>query len=133
MILTVQRKRKFLITMLVIIGCATMINYGLYNTLNTYFNTNEELYDSVQWNIISVVIILAIVTVIMIVLIPSENIKEVMAKMDNENNSNGPVLEGSGRFGLGGNSNDSTAGTETPEQTLQNMIDEELEEDSNKK
>jgi len=122
MILTVQRKRKFLITMLVIIGCATMINYGLYNTLNTYFNTNQELYDSVQWNIISVVIILAIVTVIMIVLIPSENIKEVMAKMDNENN--GPVLEGSGS---------AAAGTETPEQTLQNMIDEELEEDSNKK
>jgi len=121
MILTVQRKRKFLITMLVIIGCATMINYGLYNTLNTYFNTNQELYDSVQWNIISVVIILAIVTVIMIVLIPSENIKEVMAKMDNENN--GPVLEGSGS---------AAAGTETPEQTLQNMIDEELE-DINKK
>jgi len=122
MILTVQRKRKFLITMLVIIGCATMINYGLYNTLNTYFNTNEELYDSVQWNIISVVIILAIVTVIMIVLIPSENIKEVIAKMDNENNGNGPVLEGNG----------SAASTETPEQTLQNMIDEELE-DINKK
>ena len=132
MILTVQRKRKFLITMLVIIGCATMINYGLYNTLDTYFNTNEELYDSVQWNIISVVIILAIVTVIMIVLIPSENIKEIMAKMDNENNTNGPVLEGSGRFGLGG-SNDSAASTElTPEQQLQNMIDEELEEDSKK-
>jgi hypothetical protein len=119
MILTVQRKRKFLITMLVIIGCATMINYGLYNTLNTYFNTNEELYDSVQWNIISVVIILAIVTVIMIVLIPSENIKEVMAKM--ENNSGGPVLEGTGGT--------TASGTElTPEQTLQNMIDEELED-----
>jgi len=107
--------------MLVIIGCATMINYGLYNTLNTYFNTNEELYDSVQWNIISVVIILAIVTVIMIVLIPSENIKEIMTKMDNENN--GPVLEGSST---------GSSGTETPEQTLQNMIDEELEEDSKK-
>lgn len=113
--------------MLVIIGCATMINYGLYNTLNTYFNTNEELYDSVQWNIISVVIILGIVTVIMIVLIPSENIKEVVAKMDNENN-NGPVLQGSG----GGGGNNGVAGTETPEQTLQNMIDEELE-DINKK
>ena len=113
--------------MLVIIGCATMINYGLYNTLDTYFNTNEELYDNVQWNIISVVIILAIVTVIMIVLIPSENIKEVVAKMDNENN-NGPVLQGSG----GGGGNNGVAGTETPEQTLQNMIDEELE-DINKK
>jgi hypothetical protein len=141
MILTVDRKKKFLVTMLVIMGCATMINFGLFNVLNSYFNNGgnnndddtEQIYSNVQRNIIIVLIVIAFVTVIMVVLIPTENVKEIMARIEaggggSNNNGAGTVsLEGSGNT-LGTDDDD----TRTDEQKLSDMIDEELEEDNKK-
>ena len=85
MILTVEKKKKFLITMLVIMGCAVAINYGLYNVLNPYFKTmdNGDTYTNVQWNMITVAMIIGIVTVIMVVLIPKDAVNELMTKVEN--------------------------------------------------
>jgi predicted DNA-binding ArsR family transcriptional regulator len=104
-------------------GCATMINYGLYNVLDMYFHNNdqENAYSGVQLNIISVVMIIGIVTVIMVVLIPKENVNELMAKMEKSNNMNKLV-----------NSSSGVIDDITPEQELSDMIDENLE-DTNKK
>jgi predicted DNA-binding ArsR family transcriptional regulator len=104
-------------------GCATMINYGLYNVLDMYFHNNdqENAYSGVQLNIISVVMIIGIVTVIMVVLIPKENVNELMAKMEKSNNINKLV-----------NSSSGVIDDITPEQELSDMIDENLE-DTNKK
>ena len=96
-----DNKKKFLITMIIIIACATMVNYGLYNILNVYFVKPSDTYSGVQLNIISMVIIIGIVTVIMLVLIPKENVNELIANLEN--------------------------GHRSPEQQLQDMIDEELE------
>ncbi len=100
-----------------------MINYGLYNVLDMYFHNNdqENAYSGVQLNIISVVMIIGIVTVIMVVLIPKENVNELMAKMEKSNNINKLV-----------NSSSGVIDDITPEQELSDMIDENLE-DTNKK
>lgn len=95
------KKNKFLITMIIIIVCATMVNYGLYNILNIIKPT--DVYSGVQMNIISMVIIIGIVTGIMMVFIPKENVNELLSNMENNN------------------------GDKSPEQQLQDMIDEELE------
>ena len=97
-----EKKKKFLITMIIIIACATMVNYALYNILNTYVLKPSDTYGVVQMNIITVVVIIGAVTVIMFVLIPKENVNELILNMD-------------------------SGGEKTPEQQLQDMIDEELE------
>lgn len=99
-----QKRKKFIITMVIIMACATMVNYGLYNILNTYFVKPSETYGGVQLNIASMLIIIVVVTVIMLVLIPKENVNEIMASLE---------MNGSGAH-------------RTPEQQLQDMIDDEL-------
>ena len=101
---TMDKKKKFLITMIIIIACATMVNYGLYNILNIYFVKPSDAYSGVQLNIISMIIIIGIVTVIMLVLIPKENVNELMKNLENGANK-------------------------SPEQQLQDMIDDELEKE----
>ena len=102
--------------MIIIMGCATMINYGLYNVLDMYFHNNdqESAYSGVQLNIISVVMIIGIVTVIMVVLIPKENVNELMKKIEKGDMPNKlvdqPVIE------------------RTPEEELNDMVDENLED-----
>jgi hypothetical protein len=129
MALTVERKKKFLITMVVIMGCAVAINYGLFNILNPYFKSidSEDTYSRVQLNMITVVLIIGIVTVIMVVLIPKETVKEFMNTVD----KGGVVGDGaqSTMMKLG----DSDLQAPTPEEQLQEMIDEELEDNDKKK
>lgn len=125
MILTVDKKKKFLITMLIIMGCATMINYGLYNLLNSYFKNSdtESVYSTVQLNIIIVLTVIATVTVIMVILIPKDNINELMSKMEGANTK---IISSDGNLKL----ND---GIElTDEEQLQNMIEEDLSEENKK-
>ena len=132
MILTVDRKRRFLITMLVIMGCATAINYGLYNVLSTYLNTNNDsendIYSGVQLNIIIIIVIIAVVTVLMIILIPKENVSELMNRISNPD---GTVLTGAGSggrstsLGLG-----DSVGTDYDKE-LDDMVDEDIEEGLN--
>ncbi|HTH22841.1 MAG TPA: hypothetical protein VL854_11540 [Nitrososphaeraceae archaeon] len=125
MILTVDKKKKFLITMLIIMGCATMINYGLYNLLNSYFKNSdtESVYSTVQLNIIIVLTVIATVTVIMVILIPKDNINELMAKMEGANTK---IIGSDGNLKL----NDSIELTD--EEQLQNMIEEDLSEENKK-
>jgi len=125
MILTVDKKKKFLITMLIIMGCATMINYGLYNLLNSYFKNSdtESVYSTVQLNIIIVLTVIATVTVIMVILIPKDNINELMSKMEGANTK---IIGSDGNLKL----NDSIELTD--EEQLQNMIDEDLSEENKK-
>ena len=125
MILTVDKKKKFLITMLIIMGCATMINYGLYNLLNSYFKNSdtESIYSTVQLNIIIVLTVIATVTVIMVILIPKDNINELMAKMEGANTK---IIGSDGNLKL----NDSIELTD--EEQLQNMIEEDLSEENKK-
>lgn len=129
MILTVNRKKKFLVTMLVIMACATMINYGLYNVLNSYFKnsgTEVSAYSTVQLNIIIVLTVIASVTIIMVILIPKENVNELIAKMEGAKSTTMVGGNTNGNLGLGEHREELT-----DEEQLRNMIDEELE--SNKK
>jgi hypothetical protein len=128
MILTVDKKKKFLITMLIIMACATMINYGLYNVLNSYFKNSdtEYAYSTVQLNIIIVLTVIASVTVIMVILIPKENVSELMSKIEH----GAHTVDASGNLRLGDKDN----GIErelTDEEQLQSMIDEDLSEGNN--
>jgi hypothetical protein len=130
MILTVDKKKKFLITMLIIMACATMINYGLYNVLNSYFKNSdtEYAYSTVQLNIIIVLTVIASVTVIMVILIPKENVSELMSKIEH----GAQTVGANGNLGSG--SNNSIEQRElTDEEKLRNMIDEDLSEGSNSK
>src|SRR4249920_4087260 len=124
--LTVERKKKFLITMIVIMGCAVAINYGLFNILSPYFDTidNENTYTRVQLNMITVVLIIGIVTVIMVVLIPKETVKEFMNTVDKSGSVGVDGAAQSTMMKLG----DNDLSAPTPEQQLQEMIDEELED-----
>ena len=111
--------------MLIIMGCATMINYGLYNLLNSYFKNSdtESVYSTVQLNIIIVLTVIATVTVIMVILIPKDNINELMAKMEGANTK---IIGSDGNLKL----NDSIELTD--EEQLQNMIEEDLSEENKK-
>jgi hypothetical protein len=132
MILTVDKKKKFLITMLIIMGCATAINYGLYNVLNSYFKNSdtEYAYSTVQLNIIIVLTVIASVTVIMVILIPKENVSELMSKIEH----GAQTVGANGNLGSGNGSNNSIEQRElTDEEKLRNMIDEDLSEGNTKK
>ena len=135
MVLTVDRKKRFLITMLIIMGCATMINFGLYNVLNTYFknsDTGASAYSTVQLNIIIVLTVIASVTVIMVILIPKDNINEMMAKIQQQDSTGAQTIGGGGNLGLDGSGNNNTKPL-TDEEQLQSMIDEDLTGEQNKK
>ena len=99
-----EKKKKFIITMIIITVCATMVNYGLYNILATYVVQPEDVYMGVQMNIISLVIIITVVTVIMIVIIPKDTTNELLAYMEGKKNIEQNTL--------------------TPEQQVQDMIDD---------
>lgn len=133
MILTVDRKKKFLITMLIIMGCATMINYGLYNVLNSYFKNSgtdtSSAYSTVQLNIIIVLTVIASVTVIMVILIPKDNVSELMSKMSSGGGGAETVGSNNGNMTLGEHRTEEL----TDEEQLQSMIDEDLEQDKNNK
>ena len=135
-LLKVDKKKKFLVTMIVIMACASAINYGLYNVLSTYFHTenNDDNSSSrIQLNIIIVLIVLASTTVIMVMLIPKESVKELMTKIETSEIST--VLTGTGA-GAGGEKGGGHLGTEyekTDEEKLRDMIDEDLDQDNNKK
>jgi predicted DNA-binding ArsR family transcriptional regulator len=134
MILTVDRKKKFLITMIIIMGCATMINYGLYNILNSYFKNSgtDVVYSNVQLNIIIILMVLGFATVIMVILIPNENVNELMTRMEN----GGGGGDGAQTLKLG---TDTTTTTNIDKEELtedieelQSMIDEDLTGEQNK-
>ena len=134
MVLTVDRKKRFLITMLIIMGCATMINFGLYNVLNTYFknsDTGASAFSTVQLNIIIVLTVIASVTIIMVILIPKENVSELMAKIQQSDGAQ--TVGGGGNLKLGGDGEHSINKEMTDEEQLQSMIDEDLEQDKNNK
>lgn len=103
-----QRKKKFVITMIIVTVCATMVNYGLYNLLDTYLVKPANVYSSVQMNIISIVIVIVVVTIIMLVLIPKDATNELLVMMENS---------------------DGALKNRSPEQQLQDMIDDELEKE----
>jgi len=98
-----EKKKKFIITMIIITVCATMVNYGLYNILATYVVQPEDVYMGVQMNIISLVIIITVVTVIMIVIIPKDTTNELIMYMEGKKNIEENTL--------------------TPEQQVQDMVD----------
>jgi predicted DNA-binding ArsR family transcriptional regulator len=131
MILTVDRKKKFLITMIIIMGCATMINYGLYNILNSYFKNSgtDVVYSNVQLNIIIILMVLGFATVIMVILIPNENVNELMTRM--ENGGNGAQTLKLGTDTTTTTNIDKEELTEDIEE-LQSMIDEDLTGEQNK-
>jgi uncharacterized membrane protein len=79
-----QKRKKFIITMVIVTVCATMVNYGLYNILDTYLVKPSNVYGGVQMNIISIIIIIVVVTVIMLVLIPKDTTDELLANMERE-------------------------------------------------
>jgi len=119
--------------MLIVMGCATMINFGLYNVLNTYFknsDTGASAYSTVQLNIIIVLTVIASVTVIMVILIPRENVNELMSKIQQSDGAQTVGTDG-GNLKLGEHHGNEQL---SDEEQLQSMIDEDLgEQDKNKK
>lgn len=104
-----ENRNKFLTTMVFIIISATLFNYGLYSLLDVYFNTTDSIYTGVQLNIIFTVTVISIVTILMFILIPKQAVNDMYTQLEDVNNGNNNKYR-------------------TPEQTLQDMIDEELEE-----
>ena len=100
---TKKKQNKFIITMVIVIACATMVCYGSFSILDTYFFTT----DSVSQNILFLVIIIGIISVIMFILIPKESTVDLMK-----------TFEGAG-MGVGMEL--------TPEQQLQDMIDDDID------
>jgi prolipoprotein diacylglyceryltransferase len=87
--------------MVAIIISATVLNYGLFSFLNGYFNTVENTYNTAQMNMIFCVVVIGVAIFIMFILIPKETVDNVILDIDETKR--------------------------TPEQELQDMIDEELE------
>lgn len=80
---TKNKQKKFIITMVIIIISATVINYGLYSLLDIYFFDSDMF--GIQQNIILMIIIIGVVSILMFVLIPKENVNELMMTLENEN------------------------------------------------
>lgn len=102
-----KNKRKFLFTMIVILGSATLLNYGIFTFLKGFFDTIDTVYDVVQLNIITCVIIIGAVTVIMMLLLPKDSVENVLLEMDDKE----PI---------------------TPDQELRDMVDYKLNFDDEK-
>lgn len=109
-----NNKRKFLVTMIIIMVCATVINYGLYNVLSIYVKKPSNLYNDVQWSIIYTMIVIIVVTVVMIAIMPKDRLNELLLQ-----NTNGAHM-------LDANNNT----TLSPEEQLQNMLDDELDKEN---
>ena len=134
MILTVERKKKFLITMMIIMGCAIAINFGLYNVLSSYFKSSDYTSDLniVYMNMLIVVITIMVVTVIMIVLIPKDTVNQMIIQLEQQN---GTML----KMNSDGNSSSSSIDQDEDddglndfeEQQLNDMIDEDFYEENN--
>ena len=148
MILTVERKKKFLITMIVVMVCAVAINFGLYNVLSSYFKSESGGGGGgdigvVTINILTVIIIISIVTVIMVILIPKESVNEIMFHIEQNGGGGGgaqTTQTNTVGFGRGNNSDrinndldDDGLDDNSDEQQLQNMVDEDLDNNGNKK
>lgn len=102
---TKNKQKKFIITMVIIIISATVINYGLYSLLDIYFFDSDTF--GIQQNITLMIIIIGVVSILMFVLIPKENVNELMMTLENEN-----------------------GGQRTPEQEFNDMIaDEQLRDE----
>lgn len=99
---TKNKQKKFIITMVIIIISATIINYGLYSLLDIYFFDTDTF--GIQQNITLMIIIIGVVSILMFVLIPKENVNELMMHLENES---------------GGGAQ------RTPEQEFSDMVDEE--------
>ena len=80
---TKNKQKKFIITMVIIIISATVINYGLYSLLDMYFFDTDTF--GIQQNITLMIIIIGVVSILMFVLIPKENVNELMMNLENEN------------------------------------------------
>lgn len=105
-----QNKNKFLITMIIIIVFAGMINYGVYNIFDIYFDPIV----GVELNIIVTVFIISVTTVLMIILLPKDTVNELYNELEGNNNNNNDLR------------------LRTPEQQLQDMVsDEEFEKNNN--
>jgi hypothetical protein len=105
-----NNKKKFIITMIVIMVSATLVNYGLFGIMSGFFSTVDSIYNTVQINIISSIIIIGITIFIMFILIPKESVNNLVLELEG----------GAGNVPL------------TPEQELADMIDELDEEENNK-
>ena len=110
---TRNKQKKFIITMVIIIISATIINYGLYSLLDIYFFDSDTF--GIQQNITLMIIIIGVVSILMFVLIPKENVNELMMHLENESGAQ-----------------------RTPEQEFSDMVTEEqlsdeLDELNNKK
>lgn len=118
--------------MIVIMVCATAINFGLYNVFSSYFGSgsNSDNTNKVLTNMFTTVAIISIVTVIMIVLIPKEAVHEAMDKIQNGHGNNG-----NGMLSLNGGSGndideDGDGINDLEEQQLSDMIDYDFESES---
>jgi len=89
-----KRKDRYIITMIIIAVCATIVNFGLFNLFKYVFPT----YEGVEINMVFVLSVIGIVTVIMFILLPKDQVNEMVLMTHKE------VI--------------------TPEQELSNMIDE---------
>lgn len=117
-----EKKVKFLTTMVIIIISATMINYGLSSLFSAYFNTIDNIYMGVQLNLWITILVIAIITVLMLLLLPKQTVDELFKDINGNGNggSNGILT-------MNGNN------SRTPDQQLQDMIDYNDEELDNKK
>ena len=82
-----NKNNKFMITMVIVIICATMVNYGLYNIISMYFIKPSDVYYGVQMSMITTTITIIIVTIIMLALLPKEKVNEVLTDIENDNKS----------------------------------------------
>jgi len=129
-----NNKKKFLITMIIIMACATLINYGLYSLLETYVVKPSDTYNGVQVNIIFTLIIIGIVTVIMLMLIPKDNVNEILMNLNGNNNN--MIVNNNNGGNNDDNNNNGSGGVDimTDEQKLQDIVyDYDDDDNINKK
>ena len=69
--------------MVIIIICATMVNYSLYSILSIYFIKPSDVYYGVQMSMITTGITIVIVTIMMLALIPTEKVDEALLSIEN--------------------------------------------------
>jgi uncharacterized membrane protein len=105
-----HEKKKFLITILIIIASATMVNYGIYSLLEFYFEGVDTTYKGIQMNMLFTIITIGIVTILMFAILPKESVDEMLEQISGEGDRN-----------------------KSPEQILQDMIDGDNSEENNNK
>lgn len=93
--------------MVIIIACSTIINYGIFSLLDTYYFTK----DSIDQNILLMVIVISITSMLIFILIPKETAENARRLLE----SNGDEFENVER---------------TPEQEIMDIYDHELDTDT---